>query len=235
MKAAILAGGYGKRLLPITANIPKPLVQIADKPIVDWQLAWLKAMGIDSAVILAGYLADKLKSHVSKVRKEIGIDVEFSVEKQSLGTAGALKQAEKMLQGEKEFVVVNGDIITNIALKKMQLGTAVASMALVPLRITYGVVALRNDKLIGFDEKPILKSYWMNGGVYLFSSDIFDFLSEKGDMERTTFPKLAWRGLLKGTKFSKSYWRAIDSQKDLEEVSRDLKSKRVINLNRKAI
>ncbi len=178
---------------------------------------------MDSVVLLTGYLSGELVKRAKAFTRERNMGMEYTVEKKPLGTGGALRLAEKYLENEKEFVAINGDIITNIDIKKMKLGNIVASIALVPLRTTYGVAELKGDKIIGFKEKPILKEHWINAGVYLASSSIFDYLPQKGDLEKTTFNELSWKGLLKGTKYETVYWHSIDSHKDLEEVSADLK------------
>jgi NDP-sugar pyrophosphorylase family protein len=73
----------------------------------------------------------------------------------------------------------------------------------------------------GFLEKPQL-DYWINAGVYYFKPEIFQYLPEKGDLEKTTFPELAKKNMLKAVKFKDVFWRAIDTQKDLEEVEKEL-------------
>src|ERR1035438_542556 len=106
MKAVILAGGQGKRLRPLTDQKPKPLIDVGGKPLMEWQIEWLKSFGVTSFVILAGYLSEKIISHLSD-KEKFGIDVEFAIEKQPLGTGGALSNAKKFLEKESEFVMVN--------------------------------------------------------------------------------------------------------------------------------
>ncbi|MGC8629063.1 MAG: nucleotidyltransferase family protein [Candidatus Micrarchaeia archaeon] len=231
MKAAILAGGYGKRLRPLTDTIPKPLIPILGKPILSWQLDWLKANGIKSVVLLTGYLHDGLIKAAKGLAATKKMDIEYTIEKTPLGTGGALRLAEKLLQEEENFLLINGDVLTNLSIHKMTLGNNVATMALVPLRTSFGIAELKGDKIIGFREKPILKEHWMNAGVYLLSSGIFDYLPSKGDLEKTAFNALSWKGLLKGVKFDSVYWRSIDSHKDLEEVAKDLKKIKLTNIH----
>ena len=219
MKAVILAGGYGKRLRPLTDDKPKPLVEIAGKPILEWQILWLKSFGIDSFFILAGYKKDVLVDWVSKNQQRLGVSIAILTEEEPLGTGGAIKRLKGFLDDE-EFIVANGDIITNLDVTKLTNGNTIASIALVPLRSPYGVVKLDHDgKIVSFVEKPILKEYWINAGVYLMSPLIFEYLPDKGDIEKTTFPLLAEKGLLKGVTFENVYWRSIDTIKDYEEAS----------------
>jgi NDP-sugar pyrophosphorylase family protein len=222
VKAVILAGGYGKRLRPLTDDKPKPLIEIAGKPILEWQILWLKSFGITSFIILAGYKKEVLVEWVTKNKARLGIECLFSMEEEPLGTGGAIYQVKSFLN--EDFIAVNGDILTNLDIRELKQvdETAIASISLVPLRSPYGVVQTEGDKIIKFVEKPVLKDYWINAGVYFLKSSIFEYLPEKGDIERMTFPTLAEKGLLRGKKFENVYWRSIDSVKDVEEASNEI-------------
>lgn len=226
MRAAILVGGEGKRLRPLTEANPKPLVAVGGRPIIDWQLEWLARSGIDSFVILTGHLKERLIEHLD--RKMHKVDIEFVMESRPMGTGGALRNAERALRRDEKFLVINGDVITNIKPSRLTLhGDEIASMALAPLRSTYGVIDVAGSRIRGFREKPLLEHYWMNAGVYLMSNKIFRMLPERGNMESTLFPRLARQKRLRGMKFGNVYWRSIDSLKDIEEVGRDLEMRRV--------
>jgi NDP-sugar pyrophosphorylase family protein len=100
--------------------------------------------------------------------------------------------------------------------------SSVGVISLVPLKSSCGVVEVSDNGLVkGFVEKPQL-DYWVNAGVYYFRPEVFDYLPEKGDLERTTFPELARKSLLKAVKFKDVFWKAIDTQKDIEEVEKEL-------------
>ncbi|AOL16728.1 nucleotidyltransferase [Sulfolobus sp. A20] len=223
MHAVILAGGYGKRLRPLTEDKPKPLIEVAGKPIIEWQIMWLKSYNITSFIILTGYKWDVLVKWVSENERRLGISSYFSIEEEPLGTGGALKKVKKLLEDEDVFLVMNGDIITDLDVSRLKIDRErVVAMALVPLKSPYGIVETKDGKVIDFKEKPILENYWINAGVYLMNSRIFNYLPEKGDMEKLTFPKLAKEELILGVNFSNVYWRSIDTIKDIEEVSEDL-------------
>lgn len=229
MKAVILAGGYGKRLRPLTDTIPKPLVEVAGRPIVDWQVRWLRQHGVTSFVMLVGYLREKVMEYFDSKKAEMGINVEYSIEETPLGTGGALKNAQRLLGNDNEFFMVNGDNITNIEVSKMKLDGNFARLALVPLRSTYGITRLDGEKIVKFDEKPILPEYWMNAGVYLMSKEVFKYLPDNGNLESTTFIELSNQGKLAGTKFADAYFKGVDSIKDMEEATSDIKSKKVFD------
>ncbi|RLG41039.1 MAG: nucleotidyltransferase, partial [Thermoproteota archaeon] len=169
MKAVILAGGYGKRLRPLTIDKPKPLVEIAGKPILLWQIEWLKKYNIDEIVLLVGYLRDKIIEYIGSGRK-FDVKVTYVVEDEPLGTGGALKNAEPVLRNEEKFLVLNGDIITNLDPLKLLANVnenIVVSIAAVPLRSPYGILSIdEKGYIIRFEEKPIIENYWINAGVY---------------------------------------------------------------------
>ena len=226
MKAIILAGGFGKRLKPFTDKLPKCLIEISGVPILLWQLNWLKQHNITDVVILAGYLKEKIIDYVGNGSR-FGMNIDFMFEDSPLGTGGALKNAKSHLVGNKKFVMINGDILTNFDLKKLYSNVSEnvdASIAVIPLPSSFGVIDIANDDtIIGFREKPLLEGYWMNAGAYCLSQNIFDYLPEKGNIESTTFPELASKKTLKAIRYSNVFWTSIDSHKDIENATINLK------------
>ncbi len=225
LKAAIIAGGLGKRLRPLTLERPKPLVEVGGKPIIQWQIEWLRRYGVDTVVVLTGYLKEKIIEFLGS-GQQLGVNVVYVVEDEPLGTGGAIKNAQGVLSGDV-FIAINGDIITDIPVNKLVdellSSDALAVIALVPLRSPYGVVDIDSTGYIrSFREKPVLSDYLINAGVYAMKPQIFEYLPDKGDIERTTFPELAKEGLLKGVVFKDVYWRSIDTIKDVDEVNAEL-------------
>ena len=230
-KAVILAGGFGKRLRPLTEDRPKPLVEVAGRPIIEWQILWLRSHGIRDFVVLLGYKWERLVERLGSGQR-LGVRIAYVVEDEPLGTGGAIKNAEHLLRGEDYFIALNGDIITNLDVGRlvsrlMSSRDVVAAIALVPLRSPYGVVELDQEgRIVRFVEKPTL-DYWINAGVYAMKPGILDYLPEKGDIERTAFPKLAEERRVLGEKFTDAYWRSIDTIKDLEEAARQIEALRL--------
>lgn len=225
--AAILAGGYGKRLRPLTIENPKPLLEVAGKPILVHMIEWLKYYGFNEIVLLVGYLKEKIIEAVGSGSR-YGVTVVYSVEDEPLGTGGALRNAAGILGRTEKFLVVNGDIITNLdprpLLQVLDKGYYV-SIASVQLRSPYGILDLHSDNVVrSFREKPLLENYWINAGVYGGTPRMLEYLPERGDIERETLPRLAQEGKVVAVKYdiSRTYWRSIDSLKDLEEASRDI-------------
>ncbi|MGI0141809.1 MAG: nucleotidyltransferase family protein [Candidatus Micrarchaeales archaeon] len=226
MKAVILAGGFGKRLRPLTDTTPKPLLVVGGKPILEWQISWLKKYGYDSFIITASHLPERIINHIGD-GKRLGVEAEVVIEKEPLGTGGAVKNVEHLLKDEKEFVTVNGDVITNLVVSDIKLENYAASLALTQLHSSLGIIKLENGMITSFVEKPILKEYWINSGVYRMTPKVFKYLPENGSIENATFPNLAKEKLLGGTKFDNVYWHSTDSIKDMEEVDKDLSTNKI--------
>ncbi|MCG2863429.1 MAG: nucleotidyltransferase family protein [Vulcanisaeta sp.] len=224
VRALILAGGFGKRLAPLTLDRPKPLVEIGGKPILQWQIEWLSRQGIRDIVLAVGYLRTKVFEVMGDGSK-FGVRLFYSVEEEPLGTGGAIKNAMKFLEDDV-FVVLNGDVITNLSIKPLLDGLGggiIASIALVPMRSPYGIVHVDDDGFITeFKEKPLL-DYLINAGVYAFTRDVFRYLPDKGDIEVTVFPKLASERRIRGVIYRDVFWKSIDTIKDIEEVERVIK------------
>ncbi len=221
MKAVILAGGYGKRLRPLTDNMPKPMIKLYNKPIIEWQIEWLKANNIYNIVIAAGYKSNYIIDYL-KDGKEYSVNIEYAIEDKPLDTGGGVKNARNLLNNERSFIVINGDVITNLKINYIINDAYIGTLALVPLYTQFGIVETNDDIITGFIEKPIINDYWINAGIYHLRSDIFDYLPDNGSIERITFPRLANERKLKAVKYKDVYWHSIDSHKDVEEVSKDL-------------
>ena len=204
-EAIILAGGKGIRLKPLTDVVPKSLIMINNKPLVDYQVEWLKNNGYEKIILACGYRADLLK-------KSLGSSVTYSVEDSPLGTAGAVRRAMKYVQ-RKDFLVMNGDIITDLSLKELEKIHKRLSMVLVPMRSPFGIVSEKKGKIV-FEEKPKLP-YWINAGIYLINRSVE--LPVEGDLEKDVFP----REEIKVYRYE-GFWRSIDTFKDIAEVEKEI-------------
>ncbi len=214
MKAIILAGGRGKRLRPISDYIPKPLVTIKNIPIIEWQIKYLKKYGVNEVIICTGYKTKMIENYLSM--KNLGVKIKFSIEKSPLGTGGAIKKAGKMIN-DKSFFVINGDVITNIDLRKLV--KKQNSIASIELRTKFGILETNGNKISKFREKKEVSDLWMNAGIYYLQKEILKDLPNKGDIEKTLFPNYAKKGKLNTIKFKKIKWHSIDSFKDIEDCS----------------
>ncbi|HYP43536.1 MAG TPA: nucleotidyltransferase family protein [Candidatus Nitrosocosmicus sp.] len=223
MKGVILAGGFGKRLKPITDNVPKPMIEILDKPIIEWQIQLLAKNNIREIIICVGYLKEQIIDHIASGNR-FNVKVAYTVEEEPLGTGGALKNTYSLLKDEKEgFFMINGDILTNIDFKILADKNKTNTLAVVPLNSPYGIVDFDEQlNVTGFKEKPHIQDKWINAGIYFFNEDVFNYLPDKGNIETTALPEMANQQKLKAKKFENSFWKSIDSHKDIEESSKEL-------------
>ena len=222
MKAIILAGGRGKRLRPITDKIPKPLIPINNKPLIERTIKYLKKYGITEIIISSGYKSNLIEKFLKK-KKNFGCKIIFSIEKTPLGTGGAIKKALKHVN-EKSFLVLNGDIVTNIDLKKIL--KKPNTIAANELKTKFGTMNIKNNKILKFNEKKDVTNVWMNPGIYHLSINTEKLIPKKGSLEGIVFPKMVKNKTLETVKFKNVLWFSIDSHKDIEECSKEIKSKK---------
>lgn len=227
MYALVLAGGKGERLRPLTDTRPKPMVELGGKPILWYQVEWLKRHGVQDVVFLVGYQAEMVKEFFGD-GSAYGFRAHYSVEQNPLGRGGAIRQGLALVpSGESLVLATNGDILCHADLRAMirqhQRMESTATVLLTRLRSPYGIVEVDENRLItNFVEKPFLP-HWINGGVYVLNREIEELLPYKGDHEDSTFPMLSEQGKLGGFT-SEAYWRTVDSMKDLREAGEELET-----------
>ena len=224
MHALIIAGGEGQRLRPLTDDRPKGMVAIAGKPILQHQIEWLRDNGVVHAVMACGYRHEAILEHFGD-GSEFGMSIDYSIEETPLGRGGALKQAYRHVPPDELFVIAtNGDNLNSQPLAPMvrqhKRTKAVATLLLTQLRSPYGIARQHGKRITGFTEKPLLP-HWLNAGVYVLNREFLEACPEVGDHEDRLFPELSAAGKLYAFR-SKSYWRAIDTVKDLQEAEKEL-------------
>ncbi|RLG04057.1 MAG: nucleotidyltransferase [Thaumarchaeota archaeon] len=206
-EAIILAGGNAFRLKPHTFT-PKPLLEL--KPgltLLEYQVKWLRKHGFDHVVV------------ASRTVLLEDLDVEWSLEREKLGTGGALKQAFTKIRGRKAYVMNVDDILLYDPSLLWSWHRSYVSVALVKARLPFGAVRLEGEKVVGFIEKPWL-DFWVSAGHYVWDWEaVKDYLPDKGDLEVTALPTLAKQGKLWGLALSSS-WYTINTYKDYVLVKR---------------
>ncbi|MGQ9514391.1 MAG: nucleotidyltransferase family protein [Thermoproteota archaeon] len=212
--AIVLCGGLGERLRPITERIPKVMIPIGERPIIEWQARWLIRCGIKNIIFACGHLYEKIEEHFRTCK--LKAEFSYSIEKEKKGTSGAVKQAFSMVNQSSAFVL-NGDVLCTLDLSELanfhnRMGK-VGTITVTQLRSPYGICESFNGVLERFVEKPLLP-HWMNSGIYIFNKDILPFLTDKGDLERDVFPKLI--GHL-AVFMTRDRWMTVDTAKDLRE------------------
>ncbi len=206
-KAVILAGGKGTRMRPFTYEMPKPMIPVQGKPLVQHIIELLRRYDIRDIILSTGYMGDKIREYFGDGSK-LGVDISYIEEEDELGTAGALNLMRDVLKGS--FLMFNGDILANIDLHNFIMfhgeSNALATIALTPVKdpSRFGVARLRGNQILEFIEKPStgVHSKLINAGVYVIDPKVLDYVPEgKAMMETDVFPRLAQDGRLFGYPF----------------------------------
>ncbi len=198
--ALILAGGHGKRLRSVISDRPKPLAPVLGKPFLFWQIKYLKGMGIRQIVVSAGYKAEQIKGFLEKLNFD-GVDIQCVIEKEPLGTGGAISFAWRNSGFENPcWLILNGDSIAAIdldkALKQLNSGNqGLITGVFKDDTSEYGTLIVDENNIIcGFYEKKDGKG-WINAGIYLLKSDIIKkFPAKPASLEKEIFPVLIENG-----------------------------------------
>jgi mannose-1-phosphate guanylyltransferase/phosphomannomutase len=236
MKAVILAGGEGTRLRPLTSNQPKPMLPIANVPMMRHVVRLLTKHGFDDIVVTVAFLANQIRNYFGD-GAEFGVRMRYATEDSPLGTAGSVRNAMDEL--DEPFLVIAGDVITDIDLtgvvKAHTDRGAFASIALkrVSNPVDFGIVITRDDGTIDrFLEKPTwgqVFSDTINTGIYVLEPGVFDFIppDESVDFSGDVFPAVLERGLpLFGT-VVEGYWEDVGTLEAYRSAHEDVLSERV--------
>ncbi len=228
MKAVIIAGGLGTRLRPLTDKTPKPIVPVANRPFVVHQIENLVRHGISEVVLSLHYLPHEIKKILGD-GKQWGIKIRYSVEEHPLGTAGAVKNAERFFD-EGPIIVFNGDILTDINISKI-LNFHREKRATVTLALTevedptpFGLILTEKDgRVKKFLEKPgreMITARTINAGIYVVDPKIFEEVAvgQEYSFERQLFPSLLEKGVPIYGYLSEAYWIDIGNPEKYKEA-----------------
>jgi glucose-1-phosphate thymidylyltransferase len=182
MKAVVLAAGEGRRLRPLTAVRPKPMVPVGNRPILEHVVRSLSDAGVDELVFVVGYKRERIQTYFGD-GDDWNVDIEYIVQEKQLGTGHALLQAEGSV--DQDFLVVNGDSFVDSALVRdlVDVGDTAVAVTRSDQPTDYGVVELEGDRVVGVEEKPRVydaETETINAGVYRFSEAVFDELRTNG-------------------------------------------------------
>lgn len=241
MMAVILAGGKGTRLKNLTQEIPKPMVEVYEKPILLHQIEVLKRYGIKEIIIVVNYLGEKIKKYFDKGVK-FGVNIRYIEEKEPLGTAGSLYFLKKIIK--EDFLLIYGDVLFDISIPRFieyhKEKKSDATLYVHPNAHPYDsdlILLNSNNKIIGIDSKRnTSRTYYsncVNSGIFLFSKRIFDYVSlvKKMDLEQDIIYKM-----IKESKDIYGY-QACEYVKDmgtlnrLEQVVQDYKNGIIVSKN----
>ena len=208
-KGIILSGGWGTRLRPLTCTIPKTLISVVNKPVMERQILLLKDAGVREVILAVSVMSEVIRDYFKEGNK-LGVKIHYTDEKFPAGTAGAVKLAEDHLKGDN-FFMLNGDVILNFDFSKMLefhqksggIGTIASKLVEDPSRYGVLIADSETNKITEFLEKenfnPLdnrVTKMPINAGVYLLEPEILSMIPKvkKVSIEREIFPKLAKNG-----------------------------------------
>ena len=198
IKAVLMAGGKGSRIRPLTLSRPKPLIPVANRPMIEYIVGKVKKSGYDELVVTLSYLKSQIKKLLKK--KYPYLNIKYSVEKKPLGTAGGVKKASKHINDT--FFVLSGDVLVDVDLNEIldfhKKNNALATMVLTQVEdpSQYGIAVLDDEnQIVKFLEKPSpheVFSKIANTGIYVLEPEILDYITNKGeiDFSKDVFPQL---------------------------------------------
>lgn len=218
MKGIIMSGGIGTRLRPLTCQLPKPMVPIFNKPVMEYGIALLKKHGIDDIAVTLSYLPNNVIDYFQDGSK-CDANIKYYIEDRPLGTGGSVKNAKEFLYST--IIVISGDAFTNIDFKKAcdfhkEKGSkATLILKKEPIPLEYGVVVTDdNDRIIRFLEKPSwgeVFSDTINTGIYILEPEIFDYYEqgENFDFSKDLFPRLLKDNIPMYGYVAEEYWSDV--------------------------
>ena len=228
MNAVIMAGGRGTRLLPLTRNLPKPMVNLIDKPVLEHVIELLRKHGVYNIAITLGYLADRVISYFGN-GENLGVNITYYTEEVPLGTAGGVKNASSFVT--EDFFVLSGDAFSEIDLtraaafhkEKNSLFTLVAQPH--PKPSAFGVTEIDfENRVVGFVEKPqTSKPALVNTGIYIINKKILSLIPEGFyDFGKDLLPRLVHTAY---AYVDYSYWSDIGTLSSYYETNKYLAEK----------
>ena len=208
-KVILMVGGLGTRLRPLTNDVPKPMLDVGNKPILHTIVENFAKYGYTDIIMCVNYKSEIIKEYFGNGDK-FGVKIEYVLENQRMGTAGALSLLQK--RPKDDFFVMNGDLLTNVNFEYLHEyhkdSNACASICIrkYEMQVPYGVVNVRANKVTSIEEKPT-QSFFVSAGIYMFSPIVLDFIP-KGvfyDMP-TLFGELLKQGFAVYPFFIREYW-----------------------------
>lgn len=234
MQAVLLAGGLGTRLRSVVNDRPKPMADVLGYPFLEYLILELKKHGITKVVLAVGYMGESIEAYFGTGEK-LGIEIQYSYEKEQLGTAGAIKNAAQYIL-DSEFFVLNADTFYQAAysdaLKLFRIEQA--DMVLVLRKVDdisrYGSVRLEGRRVEGFNEKiSEQRPGLINGGIYIMKKQILDCIPEgrKCSLENEIIPELLKSDKKVCGTINEGYFIDIGIPRDYFQFIQDVKEKKI--------
>ncbi|HJD79974.1 mannose-1-phosphate guanyltransferase [Kitasatospora aureofaciens] len=232
MKAVVMAGGEGTRLRPMTSSMPKPLLPVANMPIMEHVLRLLKRHGLSDTVVTVQFLASLVKNYFGD-GEELGMHLTYAHEETPLGTAGSVKNAEDALKDDS-FLVISGDALTDFDLTKLidyhRSKNALVTVCLtrVPNPLEFGITITDEEgRVERFLEKPTwgqVFSDTVNTGIYVMEPEVFDYVAagESVDWSSDVFPQLLKEGKRVYGYVAEGYWEDVGTHESYGKAQADV-------------
>jgi dTDP-glucose pyrophosphorylase/CBS domain-containing protein len=229
LSAVIMAGGFGKRMLPLTERMPKPMLPVGDRPLLERTIEQLRRSGITDVNLTTHYLPDSIVNHFGD-GEAFGVHISYANEDQPLGTAGGLRLIKRPTG---PFVVMNGDILTGVSFDEMlrfhigQGAKLTVGVRKHEINVPFGVVECQDVRVTQLREKPSL-TLFINAGIYLLEPSAYDYIPEG---QRFDMTDLIRRMLDEGCKVVSfpiiEYWQDLGRLEDYEQAQIDLRDARI--------
>ena len=232
MKAVVMAGGEGTRLRPMTANQPKPLLPVCNRPIMEHVLRLLKRHGFEETVVTVQFLASLVRNYFGD-GEDVGMSLQYATEETPLGTAGSVKNAEDALRDEP-FLVISGDALTDMDLTAMVRFTrktarwSPSGLTRVPNPLEFGIIIVGEDgRIQRFLEKPTwgqVFSDTVNTGIYMMEPEVLAEVARQGvgGLVRDVFPELLKRGAPLYGWIADGYWEDVGTLESYLKAQADV-------------
>ncbi len=235
MQAVIMAGGFGTRLKPLTNNAPKPMIHVANKPMMEHVVNLLKIHGIVDLIVLL-YVQPEVIKNYFKDGAGFGVNIEYMLAEEDYGTAGAVKNVEKIINDGKDddFLVISADIITDVNLKKpidFHIGKksdATIVLTRVENPLPYGIVITDSEgRVTKFLEKPTWSEVFsdtVNTGIYILRKNVLKLIPEKSefDFSKDLFPLLLKENKNLFGHICSCYWRDVGTLSEYRQSHLDI-------------
>ena len=228
MKAVVLAGGKGTRLAPYTKILPKPLVPIGDMPVLEILLRQMKSAGVENVFLTVGHLSELIRAFFQEGQR-FGLQIEYSIESEPLGTAGPLSLIADRI--DETFIVMNGDVLTTLDLRELvrahHKSGAAATIASHgrSVKIDLGVLQFNgSDELTGYIEKPTY-DFFVSMGIYVFEPRVLEYIpyNQYLDFPDLVLKMIACGEQVNGFRFD-GYWQDLGRVEDYEQAVQDFDS-----------
>ena len=237
MKAVVMAGGFGTRIQPLTHSIPKPMLPIMNRPMMEHTIVSLRDLGITEFIILLYFKPEVIKDYF-KDGSKWGINITYVVPDDDYGTAGAVKKAQEFI-GDENFIIISGDLVTDFDFQqifdyhKAKHSKLTITLTSVENPLEFGVVIANDEgKIEKFLEKPSwgeVFSDTINTGIYIIEPEILNYIpkNENFDFAKDLFPLLMRQGISLMAGYAQGYWRDVGNPESYRDVYEDILSGKI--------